>query len=68
MLKQDWLMSGIIDPQAAAFGRLCVETVQVSVSLVGFLAAAFGRLCVETKEHNPVFTLSKGSRLRAAVC
>ena len=34
--------------EAAAFGRLCVETVKVDVEGVEFTAAAFGRLCVET--------------------
>ena len=33
---------------AAAFGRLCVETVNLAVSASSLIAAAFGRLCVET--------------------
>ena len=34
--------------QAAAFGRLCVETLPLWVVSVLDAAAAFGRLCVET--------------------
>ena len=33
---------------AAAFGRLCVETLTKISVAVASLAAAFGRLCVET--------------------
>ena len=34
---------------AAAFGRLCVETLMCAVlKLMPSVAAAFGRLCVET--------------------
>ena len=36
--------------KAAAFGRLCVETEELSRALMGDEAAAFGRLCVETEE------------------
>ena len=35
--------------EAAAFGRLCVETDFVGIFLPSTFAAAFGRLCVETK-------------------
>ena len=43
-------LDGIDTPyiEAAAFGRLCVETLIYSVKLIFNLAAAFGRLCVET--------------------
>ena len=34
--------------QAAAFGRLCVETATPNLACLGLAAAAFGRLCVET--------------------
>ena len=34
--------------RAAAFGRLCVETICQSIKYVDLQAAAFGRLCVET--------------------
>ena len=38
------------DPaKAAAFGRLCVETRNMSSRKVVMIAAAFGRLCVETQ-------------------
>ena len=37
-----------IELEAAAFGRLCVETNQVQGWLWHCVAAAFGRLCVET--------------------
>ena len=33
---------------AAAFGRLCVETMQFKTAIDKNQAAAFGRLCVET--------------------
>ena len=33
---------------AAAFGRLCVETLHLTSIFTLNLAAAFGRLCVET--------------------
>ena len=36
--------------QAAAFGRLCVETIAYIVTILDSSVAAFGRLCVETKE------------------
>ena len=35
--------------QAAAFGRLCVETSKKSNLFIKIEAAAFGRLCVETR-------------------
>ena len=34
---------------AAAFGRLCVETIDILNTVGWRVAAAFGRLCVETK-------------------
>ena len=34
--------------QAAAFGRLCVETIAYIVTIIDSSVAAFGRLCVET--------------------
>ncbi len=37
---------------AAAFGRLCVETCKISISGNYITAAAFGRLCVETKNSS----------------
>ena len=33
---------------AAAFGRLCVETIGAKMAIYDRDAAAFGRLCVET--------------------
>ena len=54
---------------AAAFGRLCVETVVVNLKHFGCLhAAAFGRLCVETIPATPKDWTTESSRLRAAVC
>ena len=38
-------------PQAAAFGRLCVETLYSVVFIRLPPAAAFGRLCVETFQN-----------------
>ena len=34
---------------AAAFGRLCVETISPGFFVMSGMAAAFGRLCVETR-------------------
>ena len=53
---------------AAAFGRLCVETAwHILVHKKG-RAAAFGRLCVETTPTPVLLTGDTSSRLRAAVC
>ena len=45
----------LIRQLAAAFGRLCVETVWLSTCNLASCAAAFGRLCVETiiPKENP---------------
>ena len=48
MLKHIKLTRHIKAKHAAAFGRLCVETVKVVGTPSLFTAAAFGRLCVET--------------------
>ena len=63
-------LDGIDTPyiEAAAFGRLCVETLIYSVKLIFNLAAAFGRLCVETLRACDMSPASLSSRLRAAVC
>ena len=55
-------------PKAAAFGRLCVETICCEVKFVFCGAAAFGRLCVETIRPILIKSDSECSRLRAAVC
>ena len=53
---------------AAAFARLCVETI-IEISLIDtHHAAAFARLCVETDEKIKAMIKDAGSRLRAAVC
>ena len=46
--------------EAAAFGRLCVETKRPIIFLIPHFAAAFGRLCVETSIllDNKKFTLA----------
>ena len=54
--------------QAAAFGRLCVETSSQNKVKEILEAAAFGRLCVETLSKRGVGKRNKCSRLRAAVC
>ena len=54
--------------EAAAFGRLCVETTMRLSLMVGCRAAAFGRLCVETALEDGDLDDFMGSRLRAAVC
>ena len=42
--------AGATNEEAAAFGRLCVETSHKRLYFYQFLpAAAFGRLCVETQ-------------------
>ena len=38
--------------EPAAFGRLCVETLQSAENLSKGLPAAFGRLCVETMSNH----------------
>ena len=53
---------------AAAFGRLCVETPNTNPRNSNHIAAAFGRLCVETAKCTPSLPWIYGSRLRAAVC
>ena len=40
--------SGAPSAVAAAFGRLCVETLTYGYDVQNLSAAAFGRLCVET--------------------
>ena len=52
MLKQCYLLYIVLIPEAAAFGRLCVETLIPCDQLCTPNAAAFGRLCVETDEQN----------------
>ena len=47
---------------AAAFGRLCVETVAPAPYLPMRIAAAFGRLCVETR----LFIAAASARFAAA--
>ena len=54
--------------EAAAFGRLCVETALWNEVRCLKAAAAFGRLCVETCVYILAVTFVKRSRLRAAVC
>ena len=54
---------------AAAFGRLCVETICAQWPGRRWRqAAAFGRLCVETTAMPASERSARGSRLRAAVC
>ncbi len=52
----------------AAFGRLCVETMQITHFCSFSRPAAFGRLCVETPVEQIIMTVNIASRLRAAVC
>ena len=54
--------------QAAAFGRLCVETPKADHDDGPDAAAAFGRLCVETRRFDAGQLCHPCSRLRAAVC
>ena len=39
---------------AAAFARLCVETVFAFAMITPCIAAAFARLCVETSRHQQI--------------
>ena len=48
MLKRGRLGNSCLNVTAAAFGRLCVETILHRKQCKADLAAAFGRLCVET--------------------
>ena len=49
MLKPHHWRNRTMTVLPAAFGRLCVETCNLSDGLFCVLPAAFGRLCVETK-------------------
>ena len=49
VLKQQWLSVTTVTLPAAAFGRLCVETIFLWRQICWYSAAAFGRLCVETR-------------------
>ena len=53
---------------AAAFRRLCVETVGIARHIKDEFAAAFRRLCVETPIWKSATVRLPGSRLQAAVC
>ena len=53
---------------AAAFARLCVETIEGNYKTRLISAAAFARLCVETAHLLPLYNIRYRSRLRAAVC
>ena len=68
VLKRLVESASISSSKAAAFGRLCVETVKVINNGEPVNAAAFGRLCVETLTSGSVMNLLYRSRLRAAVC
>ena len=50
MLKHKVLVTLLKDFAAAAFGRLCVETLKAWFGQKDVMAAAFGRLCVETPD------------------
>ena len=52
----------------AAFGRLCVETLDGISGSIRRNPAAFGRLCVETATTINRALEYMASRLRAAVC
>ena len=52
---------------AAAFGRLCVETLDLKAQEFSWLAAAFGRLCVETLLHRLLAINHLGNRLQAVL-
>ncbi|EET43545.1 hypothetical protein NEISICOT_02633 [Neisseria sicca ATCC 29256] len=69
MLKLTDINGNLLWYGPAAFGRLCVETTDISWRIRTALnPAAFGRLCVETLVTScPTAHLST-SRLRAAVC
>ena len=55
--------------KAAAFVRLCVETLKSRIfDSVAFNAAAFGWLCVETSRGLTPTAVITGSRFHAAVC
>ena len=68
MLKPQVAGLSLEKQQAAAFGRLCVETSKERALFASELAAAFGRLCVETENGARETGDEEGSRLRAAVC
>ena len=66
MLKQSLPITYTQGEFAAAFGRLCVETIAESENYKAVRAAAFGRLCVETLamvRHEPLTSAAAFGRL-----
>ena len=68
MLKLEITLPKPSAEDAAAFGRLCVETLEGLPDGDYVAAAAFGRLCVETNAVRYNTISASSSRLRAAVC
>ena len=54
--------------EAATFGWLCVETLQIGEVFADKPAATFGWLCVETLQGRIGGQVQDGSHLRVAVC
>ena len=52
VLQHQMVLKNKARKQAAAFGRLCVETANRPSIVRSLIAAAFGRLCVETFDFN----------------
>ena len=68
MLKLGYELKAMPDGTAAAFRRLCVETMPPTQNKTSKRPAAFRRLCVETLARISLTLLRLPSRLQAAVC
>ena len=67
-MKRGSRTNTVANQQAAAFRRLCVETIELDLMDEYGMAAAFRRLCVETATLLGAKQFKGGSRLQAAVC
>ena len=61
VLKHTLAQDRLLRIEAAAFGRLCVETCFFCSVFSGGMAAAFGRLCVETHEAKSAVCFTKAA-------
>ena len=65
VLKLKPWLENMLNGEAAAFARLCVETIELVQARMQIDAAAFARLCVETsvvKDNKKMLTAQPPSR------
>ena len=67
-MKPAWKQAFASEAEAAAFGRLCVETRHLSQLSIAISAAAFGRLCVETEIIQHFCTVKHGAAAFGRLC